>query len=229
LEQCCPGRGFVVKYAAFIEPRAIPAPPHPQGFCFAGDTAPVPFVPLLLGGDDRAPSPDYGASSRGKQRVTVFPDVCADRPISDGYEEGVGLSKTYAYEAVDDGVLGDCYLEHAIGQEGAGSMYFAPERRGPSEAGGIFHGSPGFPLMAVVPHIDWTLNVMIDNANPAAPKYSIQGYHDGFPTHEVAIDGVLVYTYRPDYSRFLEPFALFGVGEIVVNCSGTWPGPCVPQ
>jgi glucodextranase-like protein len=220
---------FTIKYATYIPDNNIPGPAiHPQSYCTA--LALPPVRRLFFKGDNRSSSSAFGASSRGAQQITLVPEQCKD---PDGFKEGSyaqrnDQTRAYASDALDDGtinaadddgVANDCKLFHNSGFAGTGTFRFSTTRVGPHAVKVLLDGSPADPLIALSPHIDWTLEITIDTSNPDVPRYTITGTHDGFPDHEIYINGRQVYFFHgTDIS------ALWGgTGDVHVNKSGTLP------
>jgi hypothetical protein len=55
----------------------------------------------------------------------------------------------------------------------------------------------GNPLVTGAPGIGYTLTITADYTDLSAPKYSLEGTHDGFPAYEVYINSTRVHHYDP--------------------------------
>ncbi len=72
------------------------------------------------------------------------------------------------------------------------------------------------PLVTGAPAISYSIVIIIDKTDPAAPKYSITGTHDGFPAYVIYINNKRVYQYDP-LATGEGPLSLFPPEEHDVN------------
>lgn len=79
--------------------------------------------------------------------------------------------------------------------------------------------SPNFILAAGSPHIDWDVAITITrDLYTGQTVYAVSGTHDGFPYHDIRINGLQVYA--RDSIPTDTPLSLFDPMEVVVGVSG---------
>lgn len=97
-----------------------------------------------------------------------------------------------------DTVLGDSTLMVAKGTAAQSTVWVdSTTWLGPRKLSVLCRCNSGNPLVSGAPGIGYTLTIVADYTDPAAPKYSISGSHDGFPAYEVYINGTRVHHYDP--------------------------------
>jgi hypothetical protein len=113
-----------------------------------------------------------------------------------------GITKSYAPDAVadgvltpsdDDAVLHDCHLLDDVGQASAAPMKLTVKRTGPSRLSVRLKGSIKNPLVPPAPTVDWDLTLIID-ASSSPVKWAISGSHDQFPAFELYVNNQLIYS-----------------------------------
>ena len=191
-----PGAGpgsFTLKISAFI----------PWSYM----QAPLPFddQTVLMEGDDRGFS-YYGGTSRLSQIYDLFNPGVNDSLVLGGPWSDVGLSAIYeaatsldgdhlSQAAKDDWEAG-FPMKILWGFADTGGMACEyPQRMG--QVNGPFtstlfvacHASASFPFLAVAPGIDWEYQLVTVFGDHGF-DYELTGCHDGFPNHEVYINGV---------------------------------------
>jgi hypothetical protein len=68
------------------------------------------------------------------------------------------------------------------------------------------------PLVRLAPKIDANVSVLFRNRNGVIEAMAL-GFHDGFPAHELYVNGIALYTYDP-VAAGKGPLSLVGVGDI---------------
>jgi hypothetical protein len=213
--------GFDVSYSTFIPHDHVIGPP--QSRCGMGQQ-------LYFKGDARGFS-SSATSFRSRQTVSLVTDD------SDGIKDGsspqnfIGESRSYAPDALDDGridsadddaVLGDCHLLHEQGTASTSSMHITVTPVSAQVVRVRLHGGASNPLVFGAPNIDWDLTLTID-ASSSPTRWTLTGAHDGFPAHEVYVNGKTLYTYDPGpppYSFIPHLIRLFPPLDVEVNRTG---------
>ncbi len=212
---------FTVSLTNFIKMNNAIAP---SSICFTG------IVPRTLSykGDDRPFDPNSNAF-RTRTIVTIDTDpAIAPTGQLGGAQKLTGITKSYArYNSLDangdltpaalaDTTEEDCSLLHQTGQEGSDGFHGEVERLSPTQVEVRLHGFASNPLAAIQCSIDWNITVWVDTSSG---QYTYSGTHDVFPSYELAISGVNVYTALEDFS-----FGLCGIFPDVTP-SGNGPLP----
>lgn len=168
--------------------------------CFPGRSLPRR---LYFDGDGRGFDP-AAESYRTRQLVTLVTDedVDADGIVDGSQQNLVGETKSYASDALDDGVideedddgiLNDCSLLHDRDTAHNGDMTVTSVQ--PVAGGTVLvrlRGGPGNPLLRVHCDIDWDFTLEITD-DGTSKSYRLSGFHDGFPDYEVYIDDRPIY------------------------------------
>ena len=213
--------GFDVSYSAFIPHDHVIGPPQARcGF----------VQQLYFAGDARGFS-STATSFRGRQRVSVVTDDADGIKDETSPQNLVGESRSYAPDALadgridsadDDAVLGDCHLLHARGTASTSSMHITVTPVSAKVVRVRLFGGTSNPLL-ISPNIDWDLTLTID-ASSLPTSWTLTGAHDGFPAHEVYVNGQTLYTYdpgAPPYSFVPHLIRLFPPLEVSVSRNGT--------
>ena len=206
---------FMISFTSFIPSDNVQGPP--LEFCFFG-AMPPERRRIFFKGDNRGFDPAAN-SFRLRQRLTVITDEAVD---PDGLKEGtiqnlVGQSRSYAEDALDDGVIddndedgiaNDCTLFHDSGTAAPDNMEVEVFRETPTKVFIRMEGGPGMPLSLaaqVFGRVDWLVTLTIDTVTEP-PEWVLAGTHDGFPAYELYINDMEIYRYSP-----AEPLLTFRV------------------
>jgi len=229
---------FRVNMTTFLPTVAIEGPPQALCMNLFRDEPGRPIQKLYFEGDgNRAFSPS-ATTFRTRQLVTLVVDETVDADgIKDGsYMPMTGVSRAYAADAFDDGVLDendndgilhDCHLLHDEAQADPESSMSIESVR---PVGGMsalvrLRGDARLPLISGAPGIGWDLFVQVD-ASSDPPRYTVVGAHDGFPAYELYINDFMVYSYHPGpgpYTFLRHLRRLFAPLDVGVNEVGTLP------
>ena len=193
---------YAVEFNSFIEAPWVQGPV--STFCFTGHGRPHR---LIFAGDGRG----FGAgaaSFRTRQLATLVTDenVDADGIVDGSVENLVGETKSFAPDALDDGVLDandedgvlhDCHLLDDRDTASNADMSVTSVR--PVAGGSVLvrlKGGPGNPLARPNCDIDWDLQLQITD-DGTTTTYQLTGAHDGFPAYELYVNGQAIYQYSP--------------------------------
>jgi len=197
---------FTINVTSFIPTNNLQGPP--QSRCLV-KAIPPSIKRIFLKGDGRGFDPT-AASFRTRELVTVITEKQCD---ADGLKEGsdkklVGQSRSYAQDALtnaplgvidaadDDAVLGDCVLLDAVGTGSNKKMNIVVTRINDHKVSVHMFGAAADPLVLLSADIDWDFTITIDTSG-AKPHWTLNGTHDGFPAHEIYINGTAIYTFAP--------------------------------
>lgn len=202
-------REVEIIHMAFIPPNHILGPPDAQ--CPVEIPGPgggeVSLRPQVYSGDDRGHSRD-ASMFRARTAITVIPlRACDPDGIKDGTESvDVGLTRRYAFDALDDGVVdaadnddvyGDCHLLHAEGFASTAAMGMFAYWLDDQTLSVGFQGGTGNPLTPS-PDINWNLTIDIDGKDET---WALSGRHDCYPGHELYVgDSAAPIQYTPPSS-----------------------------
>jgi len=220
---------FTINVTTFIPTNFVSGPR--TAFC-RSDQPPSRPQQLFFKGDDRTFDPTATAY-RTRQLITVITDEASD---PDGLEEDsepnlIGITRAYAPDAIDDGVIdaadddsvqGDCHLLHQVGQGSTANMHITVSRIDSKTVTVRLFGKAANPLVFLseeLATIDWDFEITVTTAGPK-PEWRLSGKHDGFPAYEIYINNHPIYLRSPgpadNTGQLLPPFDVFieKIGEL---------------
>jgi len=173
---------------------------------------------LYYHGDSRALG-NINGSYRLRQAVTVLVDRVDNlsSPVVGNPLHLVGESKSYAEDPTltDDSVLEDCFELHERATASNSGLTIAATWTSDSSVQIMAVGEGANPLVFGAPSISYNLNITVDDSNPSAPTFTLDGSHDCFPGYEVFLNGSSVYGLLPTSSNeIIIAGCLAGIGSI---------------
>ena len=117
----------------------------------------------------------------------------------------------------EDGVANDCYLWNASGQAPTTGIAYDVSYPYPHQGQVHFDGSSSNPLESQIAAIQWDMRTLVDTTNPAAPTAVVNYNHTCYPSHQIKVNGKIVYSYTPSRNDVTYIFGCLvtGTGKIV--------------
>lgn len=153
-----------------------------------------------------------GDALRSSFRTRQYLKIAPDTQGSSGYQPQTGESRNYGYgspannstlsTADEDGVPLDCYLWN--NSAFASTQNFSYDVSFPYSHQGQVHdtGSASNPLESSLATITWDMRTVIDTTNPQSPTAYVSYNHTCYPSHQIKVNGQVVYLYTPPQNDF---------------------------
>jgi len=148
-----------------------------------------------------------GDANRGTYRATEDITIDPDIQQSSGFFPGTGQTRNYgAYSPKngstlssldEDGIANDCYLWNASGQAPTTGIAYDVSYPYPHQGQVHFDGSASNPLESSWAAIQWDMRTVVDATNPSAPTAIVNYNHTCYPSHQIKVNGQVVYLYTP--------------------------------
>jgi hypothetical protein len=147
-----------------------------------------------------------GDANRGTYRTTESISVVPDAQTDSGFFPDTGQTSNYGAgspangstlsAADEDGIANDCHLWNASGKADPGGFLYDVSFPYAHQGQVHFDGSSSNPLDPAAP-ILWDMRTVVDTTNPSKPTAIVNYNHTCYPSHQVKVNGTIVYLYTP--------------------------------
>ena len=148
-----------------------------------------------------------GDANRGTYRATESILMQPDISTSSALFINTGQTRQYAYGSPangstlssldEDGIANDCYLWNNAQTASTSGMYSSVSYPFASQGQFLAYGSAGNPLESDWAAINWNINTVVNDPNPAQPTAYVNYNHTCYPAHIVKVNNQVIYTYTP--------------------------------
>ena len=149
-----------------------------------------------------------GDANRGTYRVTESVDTEPDaNPTYWGFFPDTGQTRNYGAQSPkngstlssldEDGVANDCYLWNNSGKASTSGLLYDVSNPYAHQSQVHYDGSASNPLESQLGAIQWDMRTLIDTSNPSAPTALVNYNHTCYPSHQIKVNGKVVYLYTP--------------------------------
>ncbi len=157
-----------------------------------------------------------GDANRGTYRTAEQIFVVPDLQQSSNFFQGTGQSRNYGKGSPangstlsnldEDGIPNDCYLWNAAATATPAFSYDVSYPYA-HQAQVHYTGSAANPLESSLATITWDMRTVLDTTNQQSPTAYVNYNHTCYPSHQIKVNGVVVYFYTPPSN---DPSYLFG-------------------